>query len=112
MELVLVTEAFCRGCLGIGALPCASTRWPPSRSSSPAARRSAAAIWAVRPRGRWPASAHRAGRWPDVVGIRTRAERVQDGYVLTGSKLWISNANLAEFFVVFAKTDPAAGRAA
>jgi len=45
----------------------------------------------------------------DVAGIRTRAERVEGGYRLTGSKIWISNANLAEFFVVFAKTAPDGG---
>jgi acyl-CoA dehydrogenase len=35
---------------------------------------------------------------------------VGDEYVLSGSKIWISNATVADFFVVFAKTDPEAGR--
>jgi acyl-CoA dehydrogenase len=44
----------------------------------------------------------------DVAGIKTRAERKGDRYVINGSKVWISNAPLASMFVVFAKTDPEA----
>jgi acyl-CoA dehydrogenase len=44
----------------------------------------------------------------DVAGIKTRAVRKGDRYVLNGSKIWISNAPLATMFVVFAKTDPEA----
>ena len=45
----------------------------------------------------------------DVAGIKARAERRGDDYVLNGSKVWITNASVASFFTVFAKTDPAAG---
>ncbi len=45
----------------------------------------------------------------NVVGMRTRAERRGDVYILNGSKTFISNANIADFFTVFAVTDPAAG---
>ncbi|PWT72221.1 MAG: acyl-CoA dehydrogenase [Proteobacteria bacterium] len=45
----------------------------------------------------------------DVAGIKTRAVRVGDRYVLNGGKVWISNAPLANMFVIFAKTDPDAG---
>jgi acyl-CoA dehydrogenase len=45
----------------------------------------------------------------DVAGIKTRAVRRGDRYVLNGSKVWISNAPLASMFVIFAKTDPEAG---
>ncbi|MDB5594090.1 MAG: acyl-CoA dehydrogenase [Hyphomicrobiales bacterium] len=40
----------------------------------------------------------------DPAGMRTRAEKVADGYRLTGSKTWISNAPLADVFVVWAKS--------
>lgn len=50
------------------------------------------------------------GAGSDVAGIATRAVRDGDAYRLTGSKVWITNAALAEFIVVFAKTDPDAGR--
>jgi glutaryl-CoA dehydrogenase len=40
----------------------------------------------------------------DPGGMKTRAEKVSDGYRLTGSKMWISNAPLADVFVVWAKS--------
>ena len=44
----------------------------------------------------------------DVVSMTTRAIRKGDRYVLNGAKMWITNGPLAETFVVYAKTDPAA----
>ena len=49
------------------------------------------------------------GAGSDVVGMRTRAEKRQDRYVLNGSKMWITNGPDADTLVVYAKTDPAAG---
>src|SRR5215470_17415561 len=40
----------------------------------------------------------------DPGSMITRAERVSDGYRLTGSKMWISNAPIADIFVVWAKS--------
>ena len=40
----------------------------------------------------------------DPGGMKTRAEKVSDGYRLTGSKMWISNAPLADVFVIWAKS--------
>src|SRR5436309_3474803 len=40
----------------------------------------------------------------DPGSMRTRAEKVSDGYRLTGTKMWISNAPIAEVFVVWAKS--------
>jgi isovaleryl-CoA dehydrogenase len=45
----------------------------------------------------------------DVVGMRLRAERKGDRYVLNGSKMWITNGGDADTLVVYAKTDPDAG---
>jgi len=45
----------------------------------------------------------------DVSGMRTRAVRDGDHYVLTGQKLWITNAGVSDFYTVFAKTDANAG---
>src|SRR5208337_1126767 len=42
-------------------------------------------------------------------GMRTRAERRGDRYVLNGSKMWITNGPDADTLVVYAKTDPQAG---
>ena len=41
----------------------------------------------------------------DPAGMKTRAEKVSDGYVLRGSKMWISNAPIADVFVVWAKSE-------
>jgi isovaleryl-CoA dehydrogenase len=49
------------------------------------------------------------GAGSDVVGMRTRAERKGDHFVLNGSKMWITNGPEAETLVVYAKTDPDAG---
>jgi len=49
------------------------------------------------------------GAGSDVVSMATRAERKGDRYVLTGSKMWITNGSDADTLVVYAKTDPAAG---
>ncbi|MFQ5865290.1 MAG: acyl-CoA dehydrogenase family protein [bacterium] len=38
-------------------------------------------------------------------GMRTRAERRKDGWILNGSKMWITNGTLADVAVVWAKTD-------
>ena len=49
------------------------------------------------------------GAGSDVVGMRTRAEKKGDRYVLNGSKMWITNCDEADTLVVYAKTDPDAG---
>ncbi len=50
-----------------------------------------------------------AGAGSDVVSMRTHADRSGTGYVLNGSKMWITNGPLADALVVYAKTDPTAG---
>ncbi len=50
-----------------------------------------------------------AGAGSDVVGMRLRAERKGERYVLNGTKMWITNAPHADTLVVYAKTDPDAG---
>ncbi len=45
-----------------------------------------------------------AGAGSDVVGMKMRADKVQGGYVLNGTKFWITNAAYADTLVVYAKT--------
>lgn len=45
----------------------------------------------------------------DLGGLKTTATRVAAGWRLTGSKLWIHNAPVADYALVLARTDPAAG---
>ncbi|WP_068083881.1 isovaleryl-CoA dehydrogenase [Polycladidibacter stylochi] len=49
------------------------------------------------------------GAGSDVVGMRLRAEKRGDHYVLNGNKMWITNGPDAHTLVVYAKTDPEAG---
>jgi glutaryl-CoA dehydrogenase len=45
----------------------------------------------------------------DPGGMRTRAEKIDGGYRLSGSKTWISNAPIADVFVIWAKSDAHGG---
>ncbi len=49
------------------------------------------------------------GTGSDLQGVRTRAERRGDNYVINGAKTFISNGQLCDLVVVVAKTDPTQG---
>ncbi|MEO9863195.1 MAG: acyl-CoA dehydrogenase [Yoonia sp.] len=46
----------------------------------------------------------------DPAGMKTTAKMTDDGYVLNGSKMWISNAPIADVFVVWAKSEAHGGK--
>jgi alkylation response protein AidB-like acyl-CoA dehydrogenase len=46
----------------------------------------------------------------DLAAVRTRARPTADGYLLDGEKVWSSYAHIADFCLLLARTDPAAGR--
>ena len=46
----------------------------------------------------------------DPAGMKTRAEKTATGYKISGSKMWISNAPIADVFVVWAKSDAHGGK--
>jgi alkylation response protein AidB-like acyl-CoA dehydrogenase len=50
-----------------------------------------------------------AGSGSDAAAMRSTARRDGDGFVLDGTKRFITNAGVAKLYTVFAKTDPAAG---
>jgi isovaleryl-CoA dehydrogenase len=50
-----------------------------------------------------------AGAGSDVVSMKLKADNVQGGYVLNGTKFWITNAPYADTLVVYAKTAPESG---
>ncbi len=50
------------------------------------------------------------GAGSDAASIHTTAVRDGDDWVINGNKLWITNGGIADFFTVFAKTDPGAER--
>jgi isovaleryl-CoA dehydrogenase len=49
------------------------------------------------------------GAGSDVVSMRLRADRMGDRYILNGTKMWITNGQVADTLVVYAKTRPDAG---
>lgn len=50
-----------------------------------------------------------SGAGSDVVSMRTTAKKVDGGYMLQGTKMWITNGPDADYIVVYAKTVPDAG---
>ena len=50
-----------------------------------------------------------AGSGSDAFALTTRAREAGDAFLLTGRKLWITNANEADIFIVFATVNPEAG---
>jgi alkylation response protein AidB-like acyl-CoA dehydrogenase len=50
-----------------------------------------------------------AGSGSDAFALQTRAAEVDNGYRITGRKLWITNGNEADLFIVFANRKPDAG---
>ncbi len=49
------------------------------------------------------------GAGSDVVGMKLRAEKKGDRYILNGNKMWITNGPDANTYVIYAKTDTSAG---
>jgi isovaleryl-CoA dehydrogenase len=49
------------------------------------------------------------GSGSDVVSLQMKAEKIDSGYLLNGTKMWITNGPDADVIVVYAKTDPDAG---
>jgi isovaleryl-CoA dehydrogenase len=50
-----------------------------------------------------------SGSGSDVVSMQMKADKTDSGYLLNGTKMWITNGPDADVVVVYAKTDPAAG---
>ena len=46
----------------------------------------------------------------DPGSMRTRAQKVQGGYILSGTKMWITNSPIADVFVIWAKSDAHDGK--
>jgi acyl-CoA dehydrogenase len=95
----LADAVFALQCLGslpiaLAGEPAAKGRWLPA-----VARGEAIAAFAM--------TEPEAGS--DVAALRTRARREGDGYILDGRKTLISNAGIADFYCVFATTDPERG---
>ncbi|MCW5624163.1 MAG: acyl-CoA dehydrogenase family protein [Burkholderiales bacterium] len=109
LEVVLVTEQLAWACAGItGSLGINAIVADVMHSAGTEAQKRD--VFGRLTAGQWGAYAvTEPSAGSDVAAIRTRADRRGDSYLLNGAKVWISNAPLAQFFIVFAKTDPSAG---
>ena len=97
----LADFAFAMQGLGSGALTLAGTAELQEKYLPRVARGDALAAFAL--------SEAEAGS--DVAGMQCRARRDGEHYVLDGAKTWISNGGIADFYCVFARTQPANVRA-
>lgn len=104
----LVQERLCWGDPGIGNLVCSNGFFadPVLALGTPEQQES----W-LRPltgpdAGFTAVATTEPGSGSDAGSITTSARRTDGGYLLKGQKAWISNAGMADAYVVFAKTDP------
>ena len=95
----LADFAFAMQGLGSGAITLAGTPAQQTKYLGAVARGEKIAAFAL--------SEPEAGS--DVAAMTTRAVQAGSGWTLDGNKTWISNGDLADFYVVFAKTEPDAG---
>jgi alkylation response protein AidB-like acyl-CoA dehydrogenase len=51
-----------------------------------------------------------AGAGSDAASLTCKAERSGNGWVLNGTKLWVTNGKIAETFIIFARTNPDADK--
>ncbi len=45
----------------------------------------------------------------DVAGLRCKAEKSGDDYILNGTKYWVTNSGVADYYAIFATIDPSLG---
>ena len=95
----LADFAFAMQGLGSGAISLAGTPEQQARYLPAVARGEKIAAFAL--------SEPDAGS--DVAAMATQASKTTEGWTLNGTKTWISNGGIADFYLVFAKTDPEAG---
>lgn len=50
-----------------------------------------------------------AGAGSDAAGIKSLAVETEDGWLLNGSKAWITNSGVADYYIILAMTDPEQG---
>jgi acyl-CoA dehydrogenase len=108
LDSVLVTEELAYGCSGIQTSITANTLGltPIKLAGSEEQKKKYLGMLMSEPMHVSYATTE-PGAGSDVAGMQCRAVKQADGgYVLTGTKAWITNANLARFYVVFATENP------
>jgi acyl-CoA dehydrogenase len=107
LDGALVAEALAWGCTGIGTAMEANglALQPVILGASDLLKRKYVAPMTEEPRMAAYAVTE-PGAGSDVAGMRTRAVKRGDKWVINGSKMWITNAGVADWYFVVAYTDP------
>ena len=111
LTYVLAVEELARVCPATAVTMSVSNSvccWPIGRFGSAALKRQVLPQLAAGALGAFGLTEPGAGS--DAASLRTSARRDGDSWVLSGEKAWISNAGFARYYVVLARTDPAAGK--
>ncbi len=111
LTYAIVVEELARVCAATAVTMSVSNSvccWPIARFGSEALKRKVLPELAGGALGAFGLTEPGAGS--DAGSLRTAARRDGDSWVLSGEKAWISNAGFARWYVVIARTDPAAGK--
>lgn len=108
LDSVLVTEELAYGCSGIQTSITANTlALTPIKLGGSDEQKKKYLGWLTSEPIQASYATTEPGAGSDVAGMQCRAAKQADGgYVLTGTKAWITNANLASFYVIFATENP------
>ncbi|MBN9160039.1 MAG: acyl-CoA dehydrogenase [Myxococcales bacterium 68-20] len=108
LDSVLVTEELAYGCSGIQTSITANTLGlTPIKLAGSEEQKKKYLGWLMSEPTWVSYATTEPGAGSDVAGMQARAVKQSDGsYVLTGTKAWITNANLASFYVIFATENP------
>ncbi|MGH8224545.1 MAG: acyl-CoA dehydrogenase family protein, partial [Gammaproteobacteria bacterium] len=105
LDLILVAEQLGWGCTGIGlAILLNNLAADPINIAANEAQRKKYFGMLAEGFGAYALTEPHAGS--DAAAIKTRAVKKGKEWAISGQKIWISNASVADFFVVFAKTEP------
>jgi acyl-CoA dehydrogenase len=104
----LITEELAYGCSGIQTSMTANTLGlTPIKLGGSEEQKKKYLGWLVKEPVQVSYATSEPGAGSDVAAMQCRATKDGDGWVLNGTKQWITNATLASFYVVFATQDPA-----
>ena len=108
LDSAMITEELAYGCSGIQTSMTANTLGlTPIKLAGSEAQKKKYLGWLTSEPIQVSYATTEPGAGSDVAGMQCRAVKQADGgYVLTGTKAWITNANLSSFYVIFATENP------
>jgi acyl-CoA dehydrogenase len=108
LDSAMITEELAYGCSGIQTSMTANTLGlTPIKLAGSEEQKKKYFGWLMSEPTQVSYATTEPGAGSDVAGMQCRAVKQADGgYVLTGTKAWITNANLSSFFVIFATENP------